>query len=62
MIFGEFYKISVFIEKKKNERKRKKTCMGLVQLNWPNCKDLAQVERSPPGDTHSDMDILHQEL
>jgi hypothetical protein len=43
MIFGEFYKISVFIEKKKNERKRKKNLHGLGPAQ------LAQLQGFSPG-------------
>jgi hypothetical protein len=50
--------------KEKNERKGKKTCKGLVQ---PTTKPTQLQgfspcwKRSPPGETHSDLDILHQE-
>jgi hypothetical protein len=65
MIFSEFCKIFVFIEKGKNQRKeKKKACMGFVQ---PITK-LAQLQgfspgwkRNPPGEVHLDLDILYQE-
>jgi hypothetical protein len=65
MIFGEFYKISLFFKKKeKNKRKGKKACMSLVQ---PTTKPTQlqgfgpSRKRSPPGEAHSDLDILHEE-
>jgi hypothetical protein len=64
MIFCGICKISVFIEKEKNERKEQKACTGFVQPTTkpPNCKDLAQVEKEAPSrEAHSDLDILHKE-
>jgi hypothetical protein len=61
--FGEFYNISVFIEKEKNERKGKRLAWAWSspQRSRSNCKDSTQVKQSPPGEAHSDLDILHQE-
>jgi hypothetical protein len=55
MIFGEFCKTTLFIEKEKNERKEKglAKAWSSPQRSQLNCKESAQV--------HSDLDILHQE-
>jgi hypothetical protein len=62
--FGEFCSISVFHRKREKQKKRKKACIGLVRLqqSHPNCKNSIQVEKkSPQGETHSNLNILHQE-
>jgi len=67
MIFLWFWRILqylCFYRKREKQKKRKNACMGLVQ---PTTK-RAQLQgfnpgrkRSPPGEAHSDLDILHQE-
>jgi hypothetical protein len=61
MIFGEFRKVSIFIEKEKKRKKwEKNLAWSSPQQSRPNCKDSAHVEkRRPPGEAHSDLDILH---
>ena len=53
-----------FIEKEKNERKEK-DLHGLGPAHNeadPTAKiQLRLRKKSPPGETHSDLDILHQE-
>ena len=67
MIFLWFWRILqylCFYRKREKRKKKKRACIGLVQ---PTMKP-AQLQgfnpggkRSPPGEAHSDLDILHQE-
>jgi hypothetical protein len=47
MIFGEFCKISVFIEKREKRKKRERLAWAWSspQRSQPNYKDLAQVKK-----------------
>jgi hypothetical protein len=63
--FASFVLCRYIYKKEKNEKTRKRACMGLIQ---PTTKPAELQEfssgqkRSPPREAHSDMDILHQEL
>jgi len=61
MIFGKFCKICLFIEKR--PKKGKKKGLGPAHNDVsPIARIQLSRKRSPPGKTHSDVDILHQEL
>jgi hypothetical protein len=63
MIFGDFYNIFVFIEKEKNEKKEK-GLHGLGPVHneaSPTARIQPMLKKSPLGEAHLDVNILHQE-
>jgi hypothetical protein len=64
MNFGEFCKISLFIEKEKNKEKEKRllwACPAHKKAD-PTARILLRSKKSPLGEAHSDLDILYQKL
>jgi hypothetical protein len=47
-------------KKRKTKEKRKAWAWSSPQRSRPNYKDLAQVKKSPSGEAHPDLNILHQ--